>query len=145
MINIGKRTLTVVWYPCLTIRHRVIPLTLNDHVVQDHTTLHHLPHVGLRLSHSWVPDNGKSRLQRTKCSLDILPASLPALRKPSFRASCHSLGDGLHKCCPLGVDAICKIVALCVLVSVDLIVHCGAWLSTSSAKTSEHFNTLMSL
>jgi hypothetical protein len=52
------------------------PLTLNNHVVQDHTTVHHLPHLSFPPSKSWVPDNGKTRLKHTKCPLYILLSCL---------------------------------------------------------------------
>jgi hypothetical protein len=43
--------------------------TLNNHVVHDHTTVHHLPYLRFRLNKSWVPDNDKTCLKHTKCPL----------------------------------------------------------------------------
>ena len=71
VIDNCKRTLSIIWFG---VKHRGISLSLNDHVVQYHTTVHHLPHLIFQPSQGEVPDNSKSRLERTKCPIDILPA-----------------------------------------------------------------------
>jgi hypothetical protein len=74
-----KRTLSVIWF---SVKYRMLPLTLNDHVVHGHICIHDLPHLTVQLGKSSVPDNGESSLKHTKCTLDILPASLLTLGKP---------------------------------------------------------------
>src|SRR3954466_15769027 len=78
VINNWKRPLVEIWFRVI---HWTLFLALNDHVVQDDTTIHHLPYLIFRPSLSGVPDNGKSRLEHPKCPLDILPAILLALGK----------------------------------------------------------------
>src|SRR3989337_2976847 len=94
VINSCKRTLPEIWF---SVKHWLFLLALNDHVVQDDTASHDLPHLIFRPGLSRVPDNSKSRLKHTKCPLDILPASLLNLRKVGLLASWHRVSDSLHK------------------------------------------------
>ena len=73
--NSSKRTMSVVWMFPLSLIHWILPLTLNDHVVQYHTTIYHLPNPIFRPGHSGVPDNSKSSLDPTKCPLHVEPSS----------------------------------------------------------------------
>jgi hypothetical protein len=75
VIRLCKRSLSVVWLVLLDQTHWVLPLILNDHVVQGHTTIHHFPHLIFRPSHSREPDKCKHLLEHTKCPLHALPAS----------------------------------------------------------------------
>jgi hypothetical protein len=72
VIYLRKRTMSVPWF---NVMNRMVPLTLDDHVMQDHASSHHICHLIFRPSKSWVPNNNKSSLEHTKCSLDVLPAS----------------------------------------------------------------------
>jgi hypothetical protein len=58
-----------------------LAVTLDDHVVLDHTHMYHLPHLVFRPCKSRAPNNSKSRLKHTKYPLDILPATLLELSK----------------------------------------------------------------
>jgi hypothetical protein len=49
-----------------------VTLTLNDHVVYDHTSVRRLSHLRLRPGESRVPNNGKMLLEHTNSPLDIL-------------------------------------------------------------------------
>src|SRR4051812_25671643 len=86
MINNYKRTLVDIWFRVV---HWIFFLALNDHVVQDDTAIHHLPHLIFRPSLSGVPNNSKTRLEHPKCRLDILPASLLILGKVGVLPSWH--------------------------------------------------------
>ena len=88
MINLGKGTLPVVWF---SVKHWLFLLALNDHVVEDDTAGHDLPHLIFRPGLSGVPDNSNSKLEHTKCPLDILPASLLQLGKVGLLASWHNV------------------------------------------------------
>src|SRR4051812_10681383 len=50
--RIGKRSMSVVWLVLLDQTHWVLPLILNDYVVQDHTTVYHFPHLIFQPGHS---------------------------------------------------------------------------------------------
>ena len=78
--------LPVVWS---SVKHWLFLLALNEHVVQDDTASHDLSHLSFRPGLSGVPNNSESRLEHTKCPLDILPANLLKLRKPGVLASWH--------------------------------------------------------
>src|ERR1041385_695755 len=86
VINNCKMSLVEIWF---SVKHWLLFLALNDHVVQDDTTIHHLPYLRFRPGQSGVSDNSKSRLEHTKCPLYILPASLLALGKVGVLASWH--------------------------------------------------------
>src|SRR3954467_12084044 len=88
MINNCKRPLVEIWFRVI---HWILFLALNDHVVQDDTTIHHLPQLIFRPSQSGVPDNGKSRLKHPNFLLDILPASLLTLGKVGVLPSWHKV------------------------------------------------------
>src|SRR5215216_5818021 len=81
MIRLGKRSLSVVWLVLLDQTHWILSLILNDHVVQDHTTVHHFPHLIFRPSHSRKPVNCKPLLEHIKWPLHVLPASFMFLGK----------------------------------------------------------------
>jgi hypothetical protein len=115
VIKLCKRTYVVV---CMIIIW-FSPLTLNNYVVQDHTTVHHLLHLRFRPSKSWVPDNGKTRLDHTKCTLDILPSCHLTLEK--LRLLLRSWpGNCLHKCSPRWIATISEVVPFGVGIAVDL-------------------------
>jgi hypothetical protein len=79
VINSRKRTLAVIRF---RVNYRMLPLTLNDHIVRGHTCIHDLPNLIFRLGKCREPNNIESSLKHTKCTLDILPASLLTLSKP---------------------------------------------------------------
>jgi hypothetical protein len=56
-------------------------LCLNDHVVHDYTTGHHLMHGLKRPYFSWVTNNSSPSLEHTKCTVEIFPTSLLHLGK----------------------------------------------------------------
>jgi hypothetical protein len=60
----------------------VITLPLNDHGVHDHTRSHDLPYSRNTPLLSRMPKNGPTKLENTKYSLHILPASLMFFYKP---------------------------------------------------------------
>jgi hypothetical protein len=104
-MKLCKRTYIVV---CMIIIW-FSPLTFNNHVVQDHTTVHHLPHLRFRSSKSWVPDNDKTRLKHTKCPLYILPSCLLTLCKPRLLLRSWSK-NCLHKSCPRRIDTVGEVI-----------------------------------
>jgi hypothetical protein len=59
-----------------------IALILDDHVVHDHISSHHLPHHLCALCPTRVLNNSSSRLEHTKCTLYILLACLLSFSKP---------------------------------------------------------------
>src|SRR3954453_13204339 len=85
MIRLGKRTMSVVWLVLLEQTHWILPLILNDHVVQDHTTVHHFPHLIFQPGHSREPDNCKPLLEHTECPLHVALYPLPRLALPANR------------------------------------------------------------
>jgi hypothetical protein len=99
--------LLVIWFRVI---HRMLLLTFNNHVMHDDTCIHGLPNLSLGSCKCRKPDNSESCLEHTKCTLDILLASLLTLCEPRFFTSWHSASDTLHKCCPSWIDAICQIV-----------------------------------
>jgi hypothetical protein len=106
--------------------HQVVQENLcsrtRDHVVQNYTTVHHLPHLRFRPNKSWVPYNGKTRLEHTKFPLDILPSCLLTYGKPRLLLQSWS-GNCLHKCRPRWIDTIGEVVPFGVGVVVDLEVN----------------------
>jgi hypothetical protein len=54
----------------------IITLLLNNHVMHDHASIYELPYLQNTPLPSRMSNNGLTRLQNTKCSLHILPASL---------------------------------------------------------------------
>jgi hypothetical protein len=102
LIKSRKRTLTVIQF---TVNYRMLPFTLNDHIVHSHTCIHDLPHLIFRPGKCREPDNSESSMEHAKCSLNIFPASLLILRKPRLFTSWHSAYDCLHKCCTSWIDA----------------------------------------
>jgi hypothetical protein len=64
-----------------SVKYKMLPLPLNDHVVHDHTCIHDLPHLSFQPAKRGVPVNSKSSLKHTKCMLDILSTSLLTLSK----------------------------------------------------------------
>src|SRR4051812_13449515 len=88
VINNCKRPLVKIWFRVI---HWILFLALNDHVVQDDTTIHHLPHFIFRPSLREVSDNGKSRLEHPKCPLDILHARQLTLGKVGVLPSWHKV------------------------------------------------------
>jgi hypothetical protein len=67
----------------VSVNHQILPLNLNDYGVHDRTNIHDFPHLIFRTAKSEISDNSKSLLVYTKCMLNILPASLLALSKPT--------------------------------------------------------------
>src|SRR3954471_1295549 len=94
-------------------------LILDDHVVQYHTSCHDPP----KRFHIPKPcrftNNGKLRLQNSKCSLHILPSNRLSIMKPRFFHTLRVM-NWLEKCCTPWVYPICKIVFLCALVPILL-------------------------
>jgi hypothetical protein len=80
-------------------------LTLDDHVVHDITIIHDLPHLSRRPLTCGVSDNGKTLLEHTKGSLNILPKTLMTLGKPLFILQV-GVTNCLHNCGPLWVDPV---------------------------------------
>jgi hypothetical protein len=78
VINISKMILTLAG---TKISGLSLVVTLDDHVAHDHTSMHHIPYVVLRPGKSIGTNNRKSRPEHTKCSLDMLPATLLTLKK----------------------------------------------------------------
>jgi hypothetical protein len=74
----------------------VIPLILNDHIVHDGTSSHHIPHPLRTPSSSRVPNNSPPWLKHTKCPLHILPCSLLLFKPFAFLISrvTHCLDKG---------------------------------------------------
>jgi hypothetical protein len=66
----------------LSVKHRMLPLILNDHILHDYTCIHSIPHLIFRPDKCRELDNSESSPEHTNCTLDILPASLLTLRKP---------------------------------------------------------------
>jgi hypothetical protein len=120
LIKSRKRTLAVIRF---SVKHRMLPLTLNDHIVHDHTCIHGFPYLIFRPGKCREPVNSESSLEHIKCTLDILPASLLTLRKPRFFTSWHSACDCLYKCCPSWIDVIRQIVSFVVCMVIDHKVH----------------------
>jgi hypothetical protein len=93
---------------------------------------------------SWVPGNGETRLEHTKCPLDILPSCLLTLGKPRLLLqSCPR--NCLHKCIPRWIDTIGEVVPFRVCVAVDLEVNRRRMSLGHSCDTEDHYSTLMSL
>jgi hypothetical protein len=67
IIKLCKRTYVVI---CMIIIW-FSPLTVNNHVVHDHTTVHHLPHLRFRPSKNWIPDNSKTRMKHTNAAAGV--------------------------------------------------------------------------
>src|SRR3954470_302692 len=86
VFNYCKRSLVEIWF---SFKYWILFLALNGHVVQDDTTIHHLPHLRFRPGQSGVPYNDILRLEHPKCPLDILLASLLALGKVGVLPSWH--------------------------------------------------------
>jgi hypothetical protein len=103
MTKSRKRTLPVIWFRVI---HQMLPLTLNNHVMHDDTCIHGFPHLSLRPRKCREPNNNELSLEHTKCTLDILPASLLTLCKPRILTSWHIAYDSLHKFFPSWIDAI---------------------------------------
>jgi hypothetical protein len=59
----------------------ITTLIINDHVVHDHTSGHHLRHVINASYSSRVPKNSPLGLEHTKFQIHIFPTSLLLLRK----------------------------------------------------------------
>jgi hypothetical protein len=91
LIKFGKRFLMIKW---MAIIHWFFTLTLNDHVVYNHTTVHHLPYLRFRPYKSRAQNNDKTMLEHIKAL---------AFRKIS---SLLWVGDCLHKCNVWGIDTI---------------------------------------
>jgi hypothetical protein len=90
--------------------------------VQDHITVHHLSHLRFWPSKSWVPDNGKTRLEHTKCPQDLLSSCLLTLGKPRLLLWSWP-GNCLHKYSPRWIDIIGEVVPFGVGLVVDLKVN----------------------
>jgi hypothetical protein len=115
-----RRTLAVIRF---MVKYRMLPLTLNNHIVHDRTCIYDLPYLIFRPGKCKESDNRESSLKHAKCTLDILPARLLTLSKPRLLTSWHIACDCLHKCCPSWIDAIRRIVSFVVLMAIDHKVH----------------------
>jgi hypothetical protein len=73
MLNLRKRTLKLVR---TNMPHLSLAVILDDNVMHDHTSLHHLPHLIMRLRQSRIPNNSKLNLKHTKCPLNVLSVAL---------------------------------------------------------------------
>ena len=116
-------------------------LILYYHIVNDHTSSHHLPQLIRDPSPSRIPNDAPSRLQNTKGTLDILPSTLLLLGK-SFPLLSDRVGDCLHNSGPLRIDTVAQIVSFVVGVAK---VH---WWAVAFGKPSKHRraqSTLISL
>jgi hypothetical protein len=97
------------------------PLILNDHIVQNDTGGHdvlecvHIPKSGRSSDYS------KSSMQNTESSFYIFSSCLLCFCKLSF-CSVPWLSDGFHKCGPIRVYTVGKVVPHCVLPPVDGVV-----------------------
>jgi hypothetical protein len=80
--------------------HWISVLTLDDHVVHDHNSIHDLLDLSRLPQESMVPDNNKT------CSLSILPTTFQTLGKQYFVLQVRVM-DCLHNCRTLWVDVIC--------------------------------------
>jgi hypothetical protein len=110
-----------------------IALILDDHVVHNHASSHHLLHHLCASCPSKVLNNNPPRLEHTKCTLHILPACLLSLGKPSIFLL-RWFTNYFYKSRPLEIDTISKIVAFVV------------WMASASlAKTGDRWSTLMPL
>ena len=81
--------------------HWIMALTLDDHAVQNHTTVYHLPHLLIRPYQSRVPNDSKALLQHSKCLLDVLPGSLLFTGEMTSFVP-ERVGDALHNVALLG-------------------------------------------
>src|SRR4051812_10860765 len=72
VIRLNKRSMSIVWLVLLNQTHWVLPLILNDHFVQGHTTVYHFPHLIFRPGQSREPNNCKPLLEHTKRPLHVL-------------------------------------------------------------------------
>jgi hypothetical protein len=93
----AKRVLTLVG---TNMPGSSLAVVLDDHVVHDHTSLHHdLPHIFLRPSKGRIPNNNKWKLKHTKRPLDILSVALLELSKVEILLTCWQ-EDCFDKCRP---------------------------------------------
>jgi hypothetical protein len=87
------------------VKKAIVTFLFKDHVVHDHTCIHHLSHGLMASCSSRVTNNNLPRLKHTKCLLHIVPTRLLLFRKPPtflfFRVA-----DCLHKGRPSKIDAI---------------------------------------
>jgi hypothetical protein len=102
MINLCKRILTLL---ATNMPGSSLVVILDDHVMHDHTSLHHLPHLIVRPGKSRIPNNRKLSLKHTKCPLDIVLAALLTLRKVVILSTCWR-GDYFHKYRSCWIDTI---------------------------------------
>jgi hypothetical protein len=102
MINLRKRILTLV---ATNMPGSSLAVILDDHVMHDHTRMHHLPHLIMRPGKSRIPNSRKLSLKHTKCPLDILPAALLTLNKMAILLT-RWRGDYFHKCRSCWIDTI---------------------------------------
>jgi hypothetical protein len=117
LLNLSKRSLKIKW---MVIILRCITLTLNDQVVYDHITVHHLPHPRFRPSGSRVPNNGKTLLDHTKIPLDYNRSSPPTtltkhMANSSNPSACNRYSEYSRKSshCILCQDRSCIICIGC--------------------------------
>jgi hypothetical protein len=90
--------------------HILTMLDLNDHVMHDHTSHHGVPKDLLNLELRWTSHNSKLGLQYLKCSLNILHSSCSSIVNVLFFLT-RGADKGLHKCSPLQIDTITKVVS----------------------------------
>src|SRR6266540_1972188 len=105
----------------------VVPLTIvslifNYHIVHYDTSFHDITDFFTFPSFSRSSNNGKMGLQNSKGSFHILSGSLLPLGKMFLLCALWSW-YGLHKCCPLRIYAICKVIPHCVVMTIDAIIH----------------------
>ena len=92
--TIGHNIVTLI-LPVLVIEP-LRTLDLHDHVVHDHTCIHHLPQSLNTPTSRRVPNNSPSRLEHTKSTLHILFTTLLFFGKPCSLLPLR-VRDCLHK------------------------------------------------
>jgi hypothetical protein len=92
-----------------------------NHIVKNHTSGHDIIESSFVSKMTRTSDYYKSCLHNTKISLNIFLGCLLCLYKFSS-GSGLGVSDGLHKCCPLRINAIHKVISHVVLMAIDSVV-----------------------
>ena len=97
-------------------------LILDDHIVHDHTSMHYVPKHLLIPKSSRSSHNSKLGLQNPKSSLHIFSSRRVSILEIKIFLTFRFF-QRLHKCWPLWVDAIRKIVAMVVCTTISYKLH----------------------
>ena len=97
-------------------------LILDNHVVHDHTSVHYVPKHLLIPKSSRSSHNSKLGLQNPKSSLHIFSSRRLSIVEIKIFLT-FRLFQRLHKCLPLWVDAIRRIVAIVVRTAICYKLH----------------------